>query len=251
MREMRGRYKRTILGWSWSLLNPLSTMVIYTLVFGIILRTQAPPGNPSGVHVFALYLICGLLPWNFFIAASSNGLGAVLGNAGLVRKVAFPREHLVLATVLAGLLTNAIELTVLSIVLAFFGNVVVVWIPMIILAATLIGIFAAGLGLILAALNVYFRDTGYLWGIVGQIWFYLTPIVYPASLIQDRAPRVVYLAFSHQPMAVAVAVFRNLMFDLRTPTLTQWGYLFFWAALSLWAGYAVFRRLEPRFAEEL
>ncbi len=248
---MRGRYKRTILGWSWSLLNPLSTMVIYTLVFGIILKTQAPPGNPSGVHVFALYLICGLLPWNFFIASSSNGLGAVLGNAGLVRKVAFPREHLVLATVLAGLLTNAIELTVLSIVLAFFGNVVVVWIPMIILAAVLIGLFAAGLGLILSALNVYFRDTGYLWGIVGQIWFYLTPIVYPASLIQDRAPRVVYLMFSHQPIAVAVAVFRSLMYDLRAPSLSQWGYLVFWAVVSLWGGLTVFRRLEPRFAEEL
>lgn len=251
LREMRGRYKRTALGWAWSLLNPLSTMLTYTIVFSVILGGQPPIGNPSHLNTFALYLMCGLLPWNFFAISCGNGLQAVLGNAGLVRKVAFPREHLVIATVLAGLLTNFIELTVLGIVLVFFGNVVVVWIPMMLIAATLIGVFATGLGLMLSALNVYFRDTGYLWAIVTQIWFFLTPIVYPDSLLKQKVPHWLYIILSRQPMAVAVQVMRNLMYDLRAPTIAQWGYLVVWAAISLTAGLVVFRRLEPRFAEEL
>ena len=97
LRELRGRYKRSALGWFWSLLNPLFTMVIYTIVFSRILRATPPPGNPSGLDVFGLYLLCGLLPWNFFSITVTTSMATLLGNGSLIKKVYFPREVLVLS----------------------------------------------------------------------------------------------------------------------------------------------------------
>ena len=95
MREVRGKYKRTVLGQLWSLINPLATMPIYTLVFGLVLQGEIPPGKPSGLDVFALWLICALLPWNFLNTAVSGGMGSLVGNANLIKKVYFRRDTLV------------------------------------------------------------------------------------------------------------------------------------------------------------
>ena len=92
LRELRGRYKRSALGWFWSLLNPLFTMVIYTIVFSRILRATPPPGDPSGLDVFGLYLLCGLLPWNFFSITVTTSMATLVGNGALIKKVYFPRE---------------------------------------------------------------------------------------------------------------------------------------------------------------
>ncbi|MCU1673256.1 MAG: type transporter, partial [Frankiales bacterium] len=92
LREVRARYRGTVLGQLWSLINPLATMAIYTVVFGFLLKVQIPPGDPSGLDVFAVWLLCALLPWAFFNNCVFGGMGALVGNAGLVQKVWFPRE---------------------------------------------------------------------------------------------------------------------------------------------------------------
>src|ERR1700758_2564870 len=99
LRELRGKYKRSVLGWSWSLLNPLATMAIFTVVFAYFLKVKVPPGNPSGLSVFALFLLCGLLPFNFLANGMSGSMSALIGNANLIKKVYFPREILVAANV--------------------------------------------------------------------------------------------------------------------------------------------------------
>ena len=186
LRELRGRYKRTVLGFGWSMLNPLATMLIFTFVFAYVLKITPPPGDPSGLNVFALWLMCGLLPWNFFALGSATSMGSIVSGAGLVTKVYFPREHLVFASIGSQLITHLIEMALLVVVLLLYGNAVLIWLPVLIVVITLMTFFVTGIGLLLAAVSVYFRDLTYLWGIVATAWFYATPIVYPISLIDDR-----------------------------------------------------------------
>ncbi|MEQ8436771.1 MAG: ABC transporter permease [Ilumatobacter fluminis] len=253
LRELRGRYKRSILGWGWSLLNPIAFMLIYTFAFSIVLRAEPPAGDPSGLDSYAFFLLCGLVPWTFFSVAVSTSMGAIVGNAALVGKVAFPREHLVISTVMAGLFTLGVELGVLSIALLIAGNMVLPWLPVAVLVSALLAMFATGLGLALAAASVYFRDMNYLWGIVMQAWFFLTPIVYPPKFVEDEFadyPTLLRI-YNNIPITTAVRMYRNLLYDLRMPRLIDFGVLGGTAIVVLLAGWWLFDRLEGRFAEEL
>ena len=251
LRELRTRYKRSALGWAWSMLNPLATTLIYSFVFVVLFNAQAPVGAPSGLQVFGLFIVCAIIPWNFMAIGVGTSMGAVLANAALIKKVAFPREHLVLANVAACLVTMLIELGVLSVVMVFFGRIVLLQIPGILLASALLSGFVVGLGLILASASVFFRDLHHLWGIVVQLWFFLTPVVYPPGLVQDKVSGPVFWIYDHLPMAAAVRVFRNLLYDGRYPTIAQFGWMALWSAVALWLGFIVFRRFAPRFSEEL
>jgi ABC-type polysaccharide/polyol phosphate export permease len=251
LRELRIRYKRSVLGWTWSLLNPLATMLIYTFVFVTLLASTAPVGNPSGLSAYGLYILCAIVPWNYMSIGVGTSMGTVIGNGMLVKKVAFPREHLVLASVAASLITMFIELGVLSVVLIFWGNIVILFLPGVVLAAALLTLFVTGMSLLLSAANVFFRDLNHLWGIVLQMWFFLTPVVYPPELVEGKLPDWAFRIYEHMPMAVAVSLFRNLLYDLRYPSIQQYAYLLGWGLLALWIGWAVFKKLAPRFPEEL
>jgi ABC-type polysaccharide/polyol phosphate export permease len=251
LRELRGRYKRSLLGWGWSLLNPIAFMLVYTFAFSLILRATPEPGEPSGLSSYAFFLLCGLLPWTFFSVSVTTAMESVVGNATLVRKVAFPREHLIVSTVLAGLFTLGIELMVLSVALGFAKNVVLVWLPMVVLTSVLVAAFATGLGLALAAGNVYFRDLSYLWSIALQAWFFATPVVYPPHLVVDRLPSSLVWVYHGMPLTVAVRIYRDLMYELRMPRLVDFGLLTAYAVIALLAGWWIFDKLEGRFAEEL
>lgn len=251
LRELRGRYKRSILGWGWSLLNPIAFMLIYTFAFSMVLDQKPLPGDPSGLESYAFYLLTGLLPWTFFSVSVTTAMMSVVGNGPLVRKVAFPREHLVVSTVLAGVFTLGIELTVLSVALLFVHNVVLVWVPLIVLTALLLAMFATGIGLALAAGFVYFRDLSYLWSIVLQGWFFATPIVYPDYLVQEHLSVWQARIYNNVPMTVAVRIFRNLMFDLRMPRLLDFATLAGFSVVVMLLGWWLFDRLSGRFAEEL
>jgi lipopolysaccharide transport system permease protein len=251
LRELRGRYKRTALGFGWSLLNPIATMVIFTFVFSFILKITPDPGDPSGLDLFAVWLLCGLLPWNFFATSTATSMGAVVGGANLVKKVWFPREHLVIASVGGLLITFLIELGLLAVVLLVVGNMVLPWLPVVMLLVALLAAFATGIGLVLGALNVYFRDLSHLWGIASMVWFYATPVVYPISLIEERNSDALSFVYGLNPMTRFVEAFRQVMYDLRMPTVGTWTVLVASAAISLLFGLWVFGRLSPRFAEEL
>jgi len=171
LRELRGKYKRSLLGWSWSLVNPLATMAIFTVVFLYFLKVPVPRGDPSGLHVFALFLLCGLLPWNLLANGVTGSMGAVLGNANLIKKVYFPRELLVAATVASWTVSLLVELAVLAVAMLVAGNGVLPWIPAVVVLVALQTAFVLGIGLLLGVLNVFFRDVQHFVGIVLQIWF--------------------------------------------------------------------------------
>ena len=259
LREVRGKYKRTLLGQGWSLLNPIATLLIFTLVFGFVLRVPVPVGDPSGLQVFALYLACGLLPWAFFSNAITSGMGALIANANLLRKVFFWRPTLVFATVFAWVTTFGIELGVLVAALLIFGAMPLPWLPVVVLAVVLLTAFALGIALILSVANVYFRDTQHFVNIGMQLWFYATPIVYPYSLIQDQAARMraggnnfpLETLYRLNPLERFVSVFRAALYNNAFP---YWGDLLFCvvvAVASLTFGMWVFNRSQHRLVEEL
>jgi ABC-2 type transport system permease protein len=259
LREVRGKYKRTLLGHGWSLINPLATILIYSVVFGLLLQVEAEPGDPSGVDVFALFLTCGLLPWAFFSNSMSGGMSSLVTNANLVQKVYFPREVLVASVVFSWVVSFLIELGVLAVALLIVGASVIPWLPAVVVVAGLLTLFSLGVALMLSVANVYFRDTQHFMAIALQLWFFMTPIVYPLSYVEDVEARLadrgidlpVVFLFRLNPMERFVAVFRSLMYDNRWPALSDIAFCVGATAAVVIIGYAVFKRFEGRLAEEL
>jgi len=247
LRELRSKYKRSFLGWTWSLLNPLASMLVFTIVFQYFLDVEAPPGEPSGMHTFAFFLLCGLLPWNFLSNSINASMGVLVGNSNLIKKVYFPREVLVVANVASWDVALLLELGVLSVALLVAGNFVIPWLLPTLLLVVVQSIFVIGVGLLLSVLTVYFRDIQHFVGIFLQIWFYATPIVYPL----DFVPRRVRFLYELNPMVRFVEAYRDCLYNLRLPPLLDTLYLVVVAAATLGLGLFVFARLEPKLAEEL
>ena len=233
------------------MLNPLATVAIYGFVFGVLFDATPPRGDPSDLENFALFMLCGLIPWNFFALMNNLGMGAISANAGLVRRVAFPREILVFANVLHAGVQFLIEVGLLCIVLLIAGSPLLPWIPVVLLAGLLLAMFGSGFALALSPLSVYFRDMTYLWGIALQVWFFATPIVYPPELIDQQVPDWAQNILKANPMAGFVRVFRRMLYDGGAPgVLTLFG-VAATSVVALALGWLIFTRLEPRFAEEV
>jgi ABC-type polysaccharide/polyol phosphate export permease len=258
LRELRGKFRGTVLGWGWSLLNPLASMVVFTLVFHYVFRFQNPPGA-GGLDSYPLFLLCGLLPWNFLVAGLTGGMGAIIGNANLIKKTYFPRELLVISTVLSALVMLLIEMVVLLAALGAYGSFAINWLPVVLMHLILMSGFILGLSLALAAANVYFRDTEHFLTIALQMWFYLTPIIYSLTLLTTGNPHRADIAkryhvvelFHLNPMTVYIEGIRNALYY---HTGVEGRYLAYGALISvltLVGGLVLFRRYEGRMAEEL
>jgi ABC-type polysaccharide/polyol phosphate export permease len=249
-REIKGKYKRTVLGQAWSLLNPVAVMAMYAVVFSFVLRARPEAGDPSGLNVFALWLACALLPWMFFNNVVVSGMGAIIGNANLIQKVYFPRETLVLSASLSWLFTFSIEMTVLILATLLFGGQPLLFVPATVVLMAFLAAFATGIALLLAIANVYFRDTQHFISILMQLWFYATPIVYPVTLVTEAHPTLATF-YRLNPMERFSEAFRNTIYDGRLPSVGTTAYLVVFSLVTLAVGYAVFRRYEGRLAEEL
>src|SRR5262245_21465174 len=253
LRELRSKYKRSVLGWTWSLLNPLTSLLVYWFVFGVILGVPADTGDPSGLNNFAMFLMCGLLPYTFIANGLNCGMNSLIGNGNLVKRVWSPREILLAAIIASWVVSFLIELGVLSVVLLFFGNVVLPWLPVVLFLVALEVLFVLGLALMLAGAAVYFRDLQHLLGLVLQVWFYTAPIVYPMSLVQNELGTTGWkiTLYNLNPLTRFVEAYRDVLYDLRFPPLDHLLYLIIVSVAALVAGMAVFGRLEARVAEEL
>jgi ABC-2 type transport system permease protein len=260
LRELRGKYKRSTLGWAWSVINPLAMIAVYTTVFSLFFRAEPPIGDPSGLHSYAFYLVCGLLPWLFLSNGITGAVASLTGNEGLIKKVYFPRSILPTSTTLAWMATFGIEMAVLGVLLVVFaGNMVLPWIPVVIVVAIVQFFFVLGLGLLISPINAYFRDVEHFTNIFLMIWFWMTPIVYTeqfATLRDDGTPRTILgikveTLMDLNPMNHFATAYRDLAYSLRFPALTTWAAMILSAGLAMLIGWTVFRRLEPRLAEEL
>ena len=252
LRDLQTKYRGSFLGWSWSLLNPLATLAIYGFVFGILFGAEAPVGQNSGLTGFAWFLLCAIIPWNFFAVVNNVGLTSIIDNAALVRRVAFPREILVFSNVAFALVQFGIELIVLSGVLVIVaGPSILPYIPLAALLGIVLAVFSSGIALALGCLAVYFRDLKYLWTIALQVWFFITPVVYPPSLAEDQLPNWAQTVLQVNPMVHFIGAFRDLLYHAQVPDFQLIGTVLLSSSASLIIGWSVFNRLSPRLPEEV
>lgn len=251
LRELRTKYRRSFLGWTWSLLNPISTVLIYSFVFGRVFQADAPQSTNAQIKSFALYMLVAVIPWGFFGLVSNLGMSALSGNASLVRKVAFPREALVFSQSLFAVVQHSIEMVLLCLVMLIAGSPLFPHLPLVVVYMFVLAVFATGIGLLLSVVNVYFRDLQYLWTVLLQMWFFATPIVYPADLLEGRIPEWLRTILEYNPMAIAVEGFRDLLYHGEWPSFARLGVFVLFAVGALVVGMWVFGRLSRRLAEEL
>jgi ABC-2 type transport system permease protein len=239
-RNLKIRYKNSVLGFFWTFLSPVLLIAIYA-VFLRLLRFFRP-----GDALFMPRLVTGVLVWQFLAMCLNDSLHAVLGNADLVKKSAFPRIVLPLATAAANLVNFLLSGLVLVVYLRLSGLAVqgVAWLPLVIVTHVAL---ALGVGLILACANVYFRDTEHLVSVGLLAWFFLTPVIYTFDYVPLRFREIAFL----NPMAGIVTGYRWVLMSDTIPDarLLLASALVAWSTLA--AGIAVFQRFHMRFAEEL
>lgn len=250
-REFKAKYKKSLLGWLWSLLNPLSTLAVFTLVFGFILGGVAPP-SASGSRAFAVYLFTGLVAWNAFSNTVNGSIAALNLNAALLKKVYFPPECPAIANVLAVLVQAVIETAILMVVLVALGNVswtFLLW-PVLIMFVVA---FSIGMGLVLSVANVYYRDVEYLISIFMQLLFYCTPIVWNPNIVgaKELGPVTIGVLLKFNPMAQFVGAARDLVWYLRVPSLNRCLAILAFTLVSFIGGWYVFRKTSRNVSEEL
>jgi lipopolysaccharide transport system permease protein len=252
-RELRSRYRRSILGWGWSLLQPALMTAVYAIMLNYYLRIDIRPGDPSGIDVFAFFLLSGLLPWNFFAAALTTSMGTIVNAGGLMTRVWFPRLLLPMSAVLALGFSLLIELGILTVVVSLFTQRFILHLlPVVVVLVALLGMFTAGLAFCLAAANVRFRDVEYLTGVLLLAYFYLTPVIYASDFVPEKqvigsiTVRDISLA---NPMARFAMAFRNVYYDVRLPGLPTMLWLVGWSLLTFFLGTRFFVRRANRFAE--
>lgn len=238
-KDFKIRYRNSVLGFLWSLLNPLAYMVILTLVFSFLLRVSIPN--------FAPWVLIGLLVWRFFSIGTAQGLGSIVANPSLVSKVYVPRYIIVLSNNIANFMGASLEFIVLFPLLAILGINITGYALFLAPVLVLEFLLVFGLSLSLSSLNLKYRDFYQLWDIALQLGFFLSPIVYDANLIPERF-RFVY---SLNPVTSLIQSTRSIFLLHQLPSTFDIGVIVSSVVILLLVGFLVFGRLEKGFAEEL
>ena len=237
-RDVKVRYKQTLLGASWAIIQPLFAMAIFTLFFGKL------AGVPSDGVPYPIFAYAGLLPWIFFSNAVTNSGNSLVGNANLITKVYFPRMIIPAAAVGAGLVDFAIALVILALLMIYYGIAVTWGLLMFPLLVALTILLALSVGMLMSGLNVQYRDVRHALPFVIQLWMFATPIIYPSSLVPEKWRWVLAL----NPLTGIIEGFRACLFS-REIDLTALGTsLAITLALFVYSAYA-FRRMERGFAD--
>jgi lipopolysaccharide transport system permease protein len=238
-RDIKVRYKQAVLGVAWAVLQPLLTMVIFTVIFGILLKT------PSQGLPYPLFALSALLPWQLFASALQRSSVSLVGNANLITKIYFPRLAIPLSSVFAALVDFGVSFFVLIGVMIYYRYLPgwnVLWLPVLILMALLT---ALAVGLWLSALNVQYRDVQHMVPFIVQVWMYASPIVYPIETIPEGTWRILY---SLNPMVGVIQGYRWALLGGEPPDVTMMISIVV-VLFLLVGGLFYFRRMEKTFAD--
>lgn len=248
-RELRARYKKSLLGWIWSLLNPASILAVYTLVFGYFFDAVAPTAGNGHTSVFALYLFSGLWVWNFFNGTVLGSISALQASGPLLNKVYFPPACPALANTITVLLQAMIESGILLFIMIILGNVgwSLVLFPVLILCIML---FSVGVGLALSVYNVFYRDVNYLVTIGMNVLFYATPIIYPITLVEEKSETLAKV-MQLNPIAQYVQWSRDIFYGLTFPSGTSLVIVPLVSFAIFVLGLLIFNRKSRDIAQEL
>lgn len=241
-REVRARYKQSILGYFWVILNPLAQMLVMSFAFSIIMRI---PTNSASNIPYSIFLFVALLPWNLFANSLSSASSSLI--TSLISKIYFPRTIMVVSTICAKIvdfLFASIVLIIYMIIYRIPININILWIfPIFIIQQ----IFTVGLSLFFAAANLLYRDIQYLLSMILLLWMYLTPIIYPADLVPERFRFV----FQLNPMAVIINAYRQVILGGGQPKYTSLLIALLVSYLTLRIGFIYFKDREKIFADNI
>jgi lipopolysaccharide transport system permease protein len=244
-RDFHARYLNSLLGSLWALFNPLSQILIYTLVFSQVMRAKLP--GIDDVLGYSIYLCAGIIPWGYFAEALGRSQGIFIEQANLLKKVSFPRTTLPVYIFLSAGINFGLIFFIFIGFLALTGRMpgwpILAIIPLIIIQQGI----ALGLGVFFGTLNVFFRDVGQAMGIILQFWFWLTPIVYPLQAVPEKF----YWLFSINPMYPVICSYQNIFLTNQWPLWQSVLPAVIWSILSLLIGYVVFMKLDKEMVDEL
>lgn len=239
-RDLKGRYKGSVLGFLWTFLNPLLQLAVYTMVFSTIMR--------AGIKDYYLFLFVALIPWIFFSTSLTGGASCILVQQDMVKKIYFPREVLPVSYVTSQFVNMLLSFIVIFLVLIFAGYPLrfeaVFCLPMIMIVEY---VLALGFTMVMSAVTVYIRDLEYILGILTMAWQFLTPIMYSA----EQVPAHVRWIFSVNPMTYVITAYRDILYYGKMPRLETLLSAVLIGSGMLIVGWYVFQRLQRRFVEEL
>lgn len=239
-KDLRGRYKGSVLGFLWTFINPLLQLVVYTLVFSVIMK--------NNIDKYYIYLFVVLVPWIFFSTSVTAGSSSVLDSKDMVKKIYFPREVMPIACVTSNFVNMLLSFVVIFGVLIFTGwginPVALLCLPVIMVVEY---VLAMGIALLASALTVYLRDLEYVLGIITMAWMYLTPVMYGP----DQVPPQYEQLWQLNPMTPIAIAYRDILYYKQVPEFGTLLHAFIVGVLMLVVGYIVFRKLQKGFAEEL
>ena len=239
LRDLKIKYKGSTLGFLWSLLNPLLMIVVYTVAFNYVIKIK--------VENFPIFLFSALLPWNFLSTTLAMGVTSITENSNLVKKVYFPREVLPLSIVLVNLFHFFLTFAVLIPALLFFKiqpGFSFLFLVVIIFFQTL---FVLGLTLLVSALNVYYRDVKHFLEVLLNLWFWVTPIIWPVTLLPEKYQNYVYL----NPFTPFVEAYRDIILHGKFPQHLTLLMVVVIGILTFFLGTFIFHKKQRRFAEEI
>ena len=240
-RDLRGRYKGSVLGFLWTFINPLLQLLVYTIVFSTILK--------SGIDDYYLHLFVALIPWIFFSSSVLGGAVSILAQKDMVKKIYFPREVLPIFTVTTNFINMLLCFIVVLAVVLFSGRI-----PDPLGLLCLIPVFAVeyllslGMAFFVSAVTVYLRDMEHILGILMMAWQYLTPVLYNLDTISD--PRVRFI-FNLNPMTPIIEAYRDILYWCKVPNMANLLWALALGVAVLVVGWITFAKLKRRFAEEL
>lgn len=234
-RDFKTKYKRSVLGVLWSLLNPLLTMLVQYIVFSELFRWD--------IDNYAVYLLIGTVMFNFFSEATSQALISITGNAGLITKVYLPKYIFPLSKILSSCINLGFAFVALIAIVLVQGLHINRYYPLMLFGFLCMLFFCIGMGLILSAMMVYFRDTQFLYGVVITLWTYLTPLFYPESILPERF----MVVMECNPMYHFIRYVRDIILNGHLPSVRAHVFCIIFAVVPLFIGVCVFKKAQKNF----
>lgn len=245
VRDIRARYIGSFLGFFWTIIHPLTQIMIYYFIFSVILKVRLGP--EYGGTNFAIWLIAGMLPWLFFAEIVTRSPEAVLDHTSIITKTVFPSELLPLIHFISAIINHLIGMAIFLGILLVFGYGISLKVLLVFPFMLTIGIFAIGISWTLSALNVFLRDIGQIVGVIVNIWFFMTPIIYPLNTI----PKNLQKLYGLNPMLHLIEAYRLALLGKANLTFGSLFYIVIPVFISFIFGGLIFKKLKPAFADVL